>query len=171
VYRSQRKISTEDELYAAAMRALMRRAYSIHQMRAMLERRAEEPSLAAQVMARLRMRGYLDDARYALEFARGHAQLRRQGRYRIARELRARGVPDRHIESALDAVFAETDESALLRKRLERLLARRRGPLDQRARAAIYGSLLRAGFSADAIRVQMRNMQLPAPDESSTEEI
>ena len=57
------------------------------------------------VLARLRENRYLDDARYALEFARHRAKYRRQGRFRIARELRARGVADAHIEAALDAVF------------------------------------------------------------------
>jgi regulatory protein len=89
--RSSRKLSTETDLYAAALRALMRRAYSIYEMRQLLERRAEEKSAVRRVLERLKERKYLDDARYALEFARSRAQGRRQGRFRIARELRQRG--------------------------------------------------------------------------------
>jgi hypothetical protein len=37
--RAATKLSTEEELYAVAMRALMRRAHSVHQMRVLLERR------------------------------------------------------------------------------------------------------------------------------------
>jgi regulatory protein len=153
---SPRKLSTEQELYAAALRALMRRAHSIHEMREYLERRAEEKEVVSRVIARLREQNYLDDARYALEFTRQHAQTRRQGRFRIARELRARGVPDRHIEAALDAIFAETDEAALVRARLKRKLSKVRGALDQRKAASLYRSLLRAGFSADVIRTELR---------------
>jgi regulatory protein len=113
---------------------------------------------------------YLDDARYALEFARHHARLRRQGRYRIARDLRARGVPDRHIEAALDAVFAETDEAALVRARLKRRLSHLRGKLDQRKLASLYRSLLAAGFSSDIVRAELKGVthgDLPDfPDES-----
>ena len=76
------------------------------------------------VIERLKQRQYLDDARYAREFARSHAQLRRQGRFRITRELRSRGVADRFIEAAIEEAFAETDESALLRVRLKRRLSR-----------------------------------------------
>jgi regulatory protein len=154
--RAPRQISTEQELYAAALRALMRRAHSIHEMREYLARRAEDKSQIDSVIARLREQNYLDDARYARDYARHHAQSRRQGRFRIARELRARGVPDRHIESALDSVFAETDESSLVRTRIQRQLARVRGPLDQRKLASLYRSLLRAGFSADIIRTELR---------------
>ena len=136
----------------------MRRAHSIHEMRDYLARRAEDKELISPVIARLRELQYLDDARYAADYARQHARTRRQGRFRIARELRGRGVPDRYIESALEAVFAETDEATLVRGRVKRRLAHLRGPLDQRKIASLYRSLLAAGFSSDIIRAELRNI-------------
>jgi regulatory protein len=136
----------------------MRRAHSIYEMRSYLERRAMDKDSVSQVIARLRKQNYLDDARYALEFARQHANSRRQRRFRIARELRTRGVPDRQIESALDTVFADTPEAELVRARLKRLLSHVRGPLDQRKVAGIYRSLLRAGFSTETIRAELRGV-------------
>jgi len=160
-----RQLSTEQELYASALRALMRRAYSIHQMKEYLNLRAEDKEAVPNVIARLREQNYLNDERYAAEFARQHAQIRKQGRFRITRELRARGVPDRHIDAALDSAFAETDEAALVRARLKRKLALVRGPLDQRKMASLYGSLLRAGFSSDVIRAELkRATKGEAPD-------
>jgi regulatory protein len=153
-----RQLSTEQELYASALRALMRRAHSLHQMKEYLNLRAEDKDLVANVIARLRERNYLDDARFAAEFARQHASLRKQGRFRIARELRTRGVPDRYIDAALESVFAETDEAASVRARIKRKLAHLRGTLDQRKLASLYGSLLRAGFSADIIRTELRGI-------------
>ena len=153
---SPRKLSSEQELYTSALRALMRRAHSVHEMREYLGRRAEDKDAVSRVIARLRERSYLDDARYALDYARQHALSRRQGRFRIARELRARGVPDRYIESALEAVFAETDEASLVRARLRRKLAQSPAPLDNRKLASIYRSLLAAGFSSDTIRAELR---------------
>ena len=164
---SPRKFETEEELYAAALRALMRRAHSIHEMRDYLARRADDADLVSRVVAKLRERAYLDDARYALDYARTHAQSRRQGRFRIARELRSRGVPDRYIEAAVDAVFAETDESSLIRARLKRRLAHVRGPLDQRKIASLYASLLRAGFSTDIIRTEIRAVTRASTFESA----
>jgi regulatory protein len=136
----------------------MRRAHSIHEMREYLDRRAEDRDLISPVITKLREHGYLDDARYALEFARQHANSRRQGRFRIARELRARGVPDRHIDAALEAVFAETDEAASVRARLRRHLSHVRGTLGQQKIASLYRSLLRAGFSSDIIRAELRGI-------------
>jgi regulatory protein len=157
-YSSPRKLPTEQEIYASALRALMRRAYSIHDMREYLKRRAEDEDHVSTVVARLRELKYLDDGRYALDFARTHAQARRQGRFRIARELRGKGIPDRHIEAAVESVFAETDEAALVRARLKRRLAHIRGPLDKRKLASLYGNLLRAGFSSDVIRKEMKGV-------------
>jgi regulatory protein len=155
---SARKVATEQDLYTLSLGALMRRAHSIHEMRESLGKRAEDAELVSQVIARLREQKYLDDAKYALDYARQHANARRQGRFRIARELRTRGVPDRYIEAALDAVFAETDEAALVRARLKRQLAHVRGSLGQNKIASIYRSLLRAGFSADVIRAELRGV-------------
>ena len=156
MFRKARKLASEEELYAAGLRALMRRAHSVYEMRQALERRAEEKSLARRVLERLKREGLLDDGRYARQFARQHAESRRQGRFRIARDLRARGVPDRHIEAALEEIFAETDEAALVRKRIERRLRSLRGPLDERRVASLYRSLMRAGFSSDLIRTELR---------------
>src|SRR6202050_3803839 len=166
---SPRKVSTEQELYNSALRALMRRAYSIHEMKQYLERRSEDKEFIPPVVARLRELKYLDDARYALDYSNQHAKLRRQGRFRIAR-----GVPDRYIEAALQTVFAETDESTLVRTRVKRRLAHLRGALDQRKIASAYRRLLRAGFSSDVIRAELRGIthgDLPdLPDPSVTDE-
>jgi regulatory protein len=169
-----RKLASEDLLYAAAMRALMRRAYSVYEMRVYLEqRRAEDKKFVQSVLRRLKDHDYIDDARYARQFARVHAQNRRQGSYRIARDLRARGIPDRHIEAALAEAFVEADEASLVRQRIERKLKNLRGPLDQRRVASIYGGLLRAGFSSDVIRRELRALtkqaaELPDPELSDS---
>jgi regulatory protein len=162
---AKRLLEDETSLYAAAVRALMRRAHSVYEMRILLERRAAEKSLVPAVMERLKDHKYLDDARYAREFARTRAKLRRQGKFRIVRELRTRGVPDRHIEAALESAFAETDERAVLRARVERRVRLMRGPMDERKRASLYGSLLRAGFSSDEIRDELRRLRVPAPND------
>lgn len=171
---SPRKVSTEEELYAAALRALMRRAHSIHEMKQYLARRAEDKQSIPQVIARLRQQNYLDDAKFALDYARQHVHSRAQGKFRIARELRKRGVPDQHIEVALNVVFADTDEAALARKRISRLLAHVPGPIGQRKVASVYRSLLSAGFSADVIRAELRvatRAEVPDWREASEEEV
>ena len=153
---SPRKLSTDDELYTAAINALSRRAHSVREMRVYLQRRAADDEAVARVVARLKQAKFLDDARYARQFVRARAEIRRQGRFRIARDLRTRGVPDKHIEAALDERAEETDDGAMVRARIARRLKSLRGPLDERCIASLCRSLLRAGFPSDVVRREVR---------------
>ncbi|HXC88202.1 MAG TPA: regulatory protein RecX [Candidatus Cybelea sp.] len=149
-------METESELYEAAVRALMRRAYSAHEMKQLLGQRTEDDHLLGTVMDRLKRAKMIDDERFAKQFVRQRTEIRRQGKFRIARDLRARGVLDRHIEAALAETAKETDEAAIVRQRLERKLQSLRGEIDERKTASIYRSLLRAGFSADVVRQELK---------------
>ena len=151
-----RQVETEAELYDVALRALMRRAHSVHEMKRKLERRSDNKLLVQVVMARLKENGQIDDARYAKQFARQRTATRKQGKFRISRDLRARGVPDRHIEAALQEAAENSDERAMVRQRIERKLRSYRGEIDEKKMASIYGSLLRAGFSADVVRRELK---------------
>jgi regulatory protein len=153
-----RQVETETELYEAAVRALMRRAYSVYEMKQLLGRRTEDDKLLRAVMDRLKRAKMIDDERFAKQFARQRTEIRRQGKFRIARDLRARGVPDRHIEAALADAAKETDESVVVRQRLERKLRSFRGEIGENKIASMYRSLLRAGFSADVVRRELKEI-------------
>jgi regulatory protein len=151
-----RQLETEAELYDVALRALMRRAHSLQEMKRKLERRSENKLLVQLVMARLKENGLIDDARYAKQFARQRTESRKQGKFRVARDLRARGIPDRQIAEALEETAKTSDEGAMVRQRIERKLRSYRGEIDEKKMASIYGSLLRAGFSADVVRRELK---------------
>ncbi|PYT63801.1 MAG: hypothetical protein DMG35_02785 [Acidobacteria bacterium] len=167
VFSKPRQLDSESALYDAAIKILMRRAHSVHEMKQALARRCEDLSLVKNVMARLKSAGLIDDARYAKQFARQRTEGRKQGKFRVARDLRARGVPDRHIDAALEEAAQNTDEAAVVRQRIERKLRSFRGEIDDRKFASLYRSLLRSGFSADLIRRELRSLtreDLPETD-------
>ncbi len=172
VFGKPRQLETEALLYDAAIKALMRRAHSVHEMKKALTRRCEDEKLVKNVMERLKRQNLLDDARYAKQFTRHRTVSRKQGEYRIARDLRARGVPDRHIEVALKNASEETDPAALVRQRIERKLRAFRGEIDERKMASLYRSLLASGFPSDLIRRELHRItheevpEVEAPDES-----
>jgi regulatory protein len=153
-----RKLDTEEELYDVAVRALMRRAHSAQEMKQKLARRTNNELLVRVVMARLKENGQLDDERYAQQFTRTRTQSRKQGKFRIARELRARGVSDQVTHSALEESAAQSDPAAIVRQRIERKLKSYRGEIDEKKIASIYGSLRRAGFASDLIRKELKNL-------------
>jgi regulatory protein len=174
VFSKPRQLETESELYDVALRALMRRAHSVHEMKKILERRSNNELLVQVVMARLKENGQLDDARYAKQFARQRTQTRKQGKFRIARDLRARGVPDLHIQSALEDSTDEAAERATIRQRIDRKLKLTRfrhtgdpqadKAVNDRRIASLYRSLLAAGFPADAVRRELKSLATDLPE-------
>jgi regulatory protein len=162
-----RTIDSEPALYDAAIKILTRRAHSVSEMKKALIRRTADEGLIKKVLARLKANGLIDDARYAKQFARQRTEIRHQGKYRVARELRSRGVPDRHIDTAVAEAAANTDEAAAVRQRIDRKMKLFRGEIDDRKVASLYRSLLRAGFSAGTIRRELRRLtaaELPEVD-------
>jgi regulatory protein len=165
-----RQLDSEPALYDAAIKLLMRRAHSVHEMKQALARRCPDDALIKKVLDRLKQGKYLDDSRYAKQFARYRSESRKQGKFRIARDLRARGVPDRHIDPALEESSTESSDSALIRQRIRRKLKLAGGEMDDRRIASLYRSLLRAGFSSDLIRRELRRLSsgdLPEFDDPS----
>ena len=153
-----RPLDTEAQLHDAAIKILMRRAHSISEMKKALARRCEDEKLVKLTVERLKRENLLDDTRYAKQFVRQRTEYRKQGEYRIARDLRARGVPDRHIEAALKESAIRCDPAAMVRQRIERKLRLFRGEIDQKKIASLYRSLLGAGFSSDVIRRELRRV-------------
>ena len=170
MFSKSRPLSSEAELYDAAVKALMRRAHSVHEMKQKLERRAEDKSLVKNVLDRLKQNGLIDDARYAKQFTRQRTEVRRQGKFRIARDLRGRGIPDRHIEAAMEESAQTTDAATVVRERIARKLKLFRGEIDDKKMASLYRSLLRLGFPSDIIRRELKAMtreELPEVEEDS----
>jgi regulatory protein len=169
MFRKPRQLETEAELYDVAVRALMRRAHSVHEMKQKLERRSNNKLLVQLVIARLKENRQIDDAKYAKQFARQRTEGRKQGKFRVARDLRARGVPDRHIEAALKESAEQNDEGAMVRARIERKLRSYRGEISEKKMASMYSSLLRAGFSADVVRRELKAITKEEVPEVATE--
>ena len=153
-----RQLETETQVYDAAIKILMRRAHSVHEMKKALARRCENDKIVRGVVERLKRENLLDDARYAKQFTRLRTESRKQGEFRIARDLRARGIPDRHIETAIKDAAEVSDPAAIIRGRIDRKLRLFRGEIDERKLASLYRSLIGAGFPSDLIRKELHRI-------------
>jgi regulatory protein len=153
-----RQLGTEAQVYDAAVKILMRRAHSVSEMKKALAKRCANEKVVRTVLDRLTRDKLIDDERYAHQFTRHRTQARKQGEFRIARELRARGVPDKHIETALKASAEESDPAAMVRQRIERKLRLYRGEIDEKKLASLYRALVGAGFPTDLIRRELHRL-------------
>ena len=120
------------DAYTQALTWLARRELSERQVRERLARREfDEESIDAAV-ARLKTERALDDRRVALACARSAVRLKGRGRERVRRSVESLGIPRDLARAAVDEVFGEIDESALIERALDkRWPARPRPPLQR----------------------------------------
>jgi regulatory protein len=134
------------------------RPYSVAELRRALERKfPKQTAEVGSALARLRQLGYLDDRKFAQQYASWLTRARSFGRHRIRRELKANLVDYRTIEPALEQVFQDTDERELLERVLAKKLRTLRLPLSRARLAALCQSLMRRGFAAGDIMKVVRS--------------
>jgi regulatory protein len=154
------KLLDRDHLYEYALRTLGGRAYSLGELREKLRRRAAEAEDIEGVLGRLKEHGYLNDKRYADNFAAARLENEGFGRGRVLRDLRQHRVAPALAAQAVQRVFQDTDEVALI----ESFLARKYRGKDlgkflgeEKNLAGAYRRLRYAGFGAGtSIRVLKR---------------
>src|SRR5215217_1693806 len=140
-----------------AYKAVARRDLTVAELRTRLERKHVPPEAIDEAVAELEETGFLDDARYARQFAEDKRELDQWGTDRIASDLRRRGIAPQLI----DAAVSTRDRDSELRTALLLLKQRyQKAPGDDRDRDRAWQVLVRRGYSPDlaydAIRIWER---------------
>ncbi|HUB80330.1 MAG TPA: RecX family transcriptional regulator [Bryobacteraceae bacterium] len=146
-------------LWQYALRALSGRAHSTGELREKLHRRAERGKDVDDVLVRLKQSGYLDDKRYAESYAASRLSGDKFGRTRVIRDLRQHRVAPELAERAVENVYQDVDEVALIEEWVRRKYrtATREGLFqDKNDLAAAYRRLVRAGFRTGEILKVLR---------------
>ena len=145
------------DAYIVALTMLSRRELSEAQIRTRLARKEFEDDAIEAAVERLREDGTINDRRVALAAARLESTIRHRGRARVLQKLRSLGIESGVAEAAVNEVFDEVDEGALLDRALERRL-RGHDPkdLDEKARGRIIRGLAAQGFAIDAVLRRLR---------------
>ena len=129
-----------------AYKAVARRDLTVAELRDRLVRKHVSPEAIDDAVAELEETGFLDDARYARQFAEDKRELDRWGSDRIATDLRRRGIAPQLI----DAAVSSYDRDSELRTAL--LLLRQRyshAPRDDRERDRAWQMLVRRGYTPE----------------------
>jgi len=152
----------EPALYDWAVRALGRRMRTVAELERMLRTKAapgeEGGRKIASVLERLREQRYLDDAAFAVTFARLRQENEGFGRRRVERELARKGVDRDIIARAADAAYAETGEEELARLYLARKHIAK--PRNAKETARVVRRLSGAGFSIATLSRILKNWEI-----------
>lgn len=121
--------------------------------------RAAHPADAGATIERLKDIGYLNDERFAENFAQARLENDGFGRIRLLRDLRARRVAGEIAERAVEQALEGRSETELIDAWIERRMPsiNTGGPVeDDRKLASAYGKLRRAGFTSGAILAALK---------------
>src|SRR5260370_14628745 len=142
-------------LWDFAVKALAARAHSTGQLGRKLAVRGERAADVDDAIARLRDYGYLNDNRFAENFAGAKLENNGLGKSRVLRDLRQRKVSPALAQRTVDRVYKEVDEMQLIASFIRRKV-HTKAPLpealeDRKILASVYRKLIRAGFSASGV--------------------
>ena len=145
------------DIYTAALDLLSRRELSVRQLRERLVRRKFPPEDIEAAIQRLTRDRTVDDRRVALAAARMEAAIRRRGKRRVLQRVQQLGISAATAKAAVDEVFAEIDETAMLDHAIERRLkGATLQTLDGKDKARIVRSLVGQGYEPGKVLARLR---------------
>ena len=132
--------------YLDGLRMLSRRELSEAQIRQRLARRGHDDGTVNEAVGRLVAERAVDDERVAQAIARTETGIRKRGRLRVRRKIESAGISPATAKRAVDEVFGDIDDGALLESALAKRLRRGAGIADERAFNRLYRYLVGQGF-------------------------
>lgn len=156
---AKRSMTAQD----AALRMLARRALSEGEIRERLAAREYPPREIEAVLARLRELGLVDDRALCAQLARAYRDVRRYGRLKVVRALRARRFAAALVAEAVAEAGSPGAEgeaaAAALRKRFGGKI-----PAGREGAAKAYRFLAGRGFLPETCREAIRKGRFDIPD-------
>jgi regulatory protein len=141
--------------YVTGLKMLARRELSEWQLRSRLARRQFSPEDIDSAIDRLRREQSLDDSRTARACARDEVHLKRHGRTRVLRQLKALGIAGDVAREAVREAFSEVDEDALLDQAFKRRVETG-GTLDSADMRRVHRYLIGQGFDPGRVMALIR---------------
>ena len=143
--------------FQKAVKLLSAKSRSVAELRdSLLESKRTTKTAVDEVISRLSEYGYLNDERFAFGYASLRVRQRPVGRARMARDLKFKKVGTEVADEALDLVYAETSESELIDRAIEKRLRLRGKPRDRVEAKKLFDHLLRQGFPFDLVSEKVR---------------
>jgi regulatory protein len=170
---ARQALEAESAIVQAVDRALLllsHRARGRTELARRLTRLGMSSSAVEAALDRLARLGYLDDAAFARQVARGRLLGSGQSRFRIRAELLRKGIDRETADGAIEEALAaeDVDEAAIIERVAEKK-ARSLAKLDPGLRRRrLYAFLARRGFDADDIRRAVDRFA-DAPEDAGTE--
>lgn len=144
-----------DKAYQQSLNFLSYRARSEAEVAQYLRKKETADDIIELVTARLRQRGYLNDAEFGAQWVAGRSRTKPKGARALRYELRQKGLSDADIDAALVAL----DEESLAWQAVEHKLSRWQSLDAPARRKKISAFLARRGFNYDVISATLAKIE------------
>jgi regulatory protein len=145
--------------YVDGLKMLARRELSEAQVRQRLARKQHAADDIDAAVERLRSERAIDDARVAEAMARTETSIRHRGKLRVRRQIERAGIAAPVARQAIDAVFGDLDDEALMQAALDRRLRGRDTVADDREFQRLYRFLVAQGFESDRVLQRLKRLR------------
>ena len=150
-----------------AAKLLAAKQRSVEELREKLSTtRGASKAMVDEAIGRLREYGYLDDAKFAQNYASLRLRERPIGRRRLERDLWLKKVDKKTAETALDEVFESTPEEHLIDRAIAKRIRLRGTPNTREEAKKLFDHLLRQGFEFELVSEKIRSISKHDADES-----
>lgn len=143
-----------------AIKLLASRSRSESQLRErLLAKGWASAEVVEECLARLKELGYINDREFAENYASSRVKAKPVGRSRLAREMSGKKLPPEAIDEALDNVFDERTEEALIDRAIQKRIRMHGRPVDRAGANRLFAHLARLGFEYDLILRKLRALK------------
>jgi regulatory protein len=155
-----------ERVFQRAGKLLAAKQRSVEELREKLATtRGATKANVEEVIARLREYGYLDDAKFAQNYASLRLRERPIGRRRLQRDLWLKKVDKQTAETALDEVFEATPEDELIDRAIAKRIRLRGKPQSREDAKKLFDHLLRQGFEFELVSEKVRAVSKSADED------
>ncbi len=140
-----------ERAYNYCIRLLSRRDYSLFEINRKLSAKGCSDKIKKLVIDRLKSVDYIDDSRFAANYARFRMEIYLEGPYRIKRELLERGIDECLADSTLAVLESENNFKEVFDRAVEKRVRTKGKPVSVKEVNKLAGYLLRKGFDSDLI--------------------
>jgi regulatory protein len=142
--------------YIDGLKMLGRRELSEQQVRQRLARKEYAADEIDEAVARLRQERAINDQRVAEAIARTETGIRKRGKVRVRMQIERAGIAKDTAKAAIDEVFGDIDDAALLESSLNKRLRGRETIADDREFQRLFRYLISQGFESDRVMQALR---------------
>jgi regulatory protein len=140
-----------------AFNILSAKPRSIAEMRTrLLEKEWATEEIVERVITRLCELEYLDDEKFAVQFANSKLITKQVGASRLRRDLQRKKLSSTVIAQALETVYTEKPEAEMIEKAIAKRVRLKGKPTSREESKKLFDYLLRLGFKYDLVIRKVR---------------